>query len=189
MSSSLASNESQIFILEGLGSAVIGLATFWCLIDSPALSTRWLEPDEIRYLELRQLVNRVKKPEHYREKHFDWKVFKTVLADWKIYLLSLAFWSNVTPNYGLKFSMPTIIQTMGYESAQAQLLTIPCYTVGALSAYGFAVVADRFKWRMPFIVGPQCAVVIAQAILFSKAAEIENNIPLCYFAICLACFG
>jgi MFS family permease len=112
-----------------------------------------------------------------------------VLVDWKIYLLIWAFWSNVTPNYGLKFTMPTIMTNMGYESAQAQLLTIPCYTVGALSAYGFAVLSDKFKWRMPFIVGPQIAVVIAQAILFSKSADVENNVAVCYFAVCLACFG
>jgi hypothetical protein len=62
------------------------------------------------------------------------------------------FWSNVTPNYGLKFTMPQIIKNMGYTSANAQLLTIPCYTVGAIAAYGFLVISDRYKWRMPTIV-------------------------------------
>jgi MFS family permease len=85
--------------------------------------------------------------------------------------------------------MPEIIKSMGYESANAQLLTIPPYTVGALSAYGFSVFADRFSWRMPFIVTPQLSLIVAFAILFSKAADIENNIALCYFGICLACFG
>lgn len=42
---------------------------------------------------------------------------------------------------------------------------------------------------MPFIVGPQFAVVVAQAILFAKAEQIQDNIALCYFAVCLACFG
>jgi hypothetical protein len=31
--------------------------------------------------------------------------------------------------------------------------------------------------------------VIAYAILCAKAGDIKNNIPACYFAICLACFG
>ena len=26
-------------------------------------------------------------------------------------------------------------------------------------------------------------------LLFSKAADLENNIPACYFAVCLACAG
>ena len=117
------------------------------------------------------------------------RVFLTVLKDWKIYLLIIAFWSNVTPNYGLKFTMPQIMKNMGYSSANAQLLTIPAYTVGAISAYSFSVLSDRLKWHMPTIVVPQMAVVIAYAILFAKAADIKNNIGACYFAVCLACFG
>lgn len=170
---------------------MIGLACYWLLIDTPALSHRWLEADEIRYLEVRQLAARGFNGSAHNEgeKEKKWPIFFTVLKDYKIYCLIFAFWSNVVPNYGLKFTMPTIMTDMGYDNAAAQLLTIPAYTVGALSAYGFAVVSDKFKWRFPFIVGPQCAVVIAEAILFSKAAKIQDNIPLCYFAICLACFG
>jgi hypothetical protein len=148
-----------------------------------------LEPDEIKYLELRQLASRKSRPNEYRDKGFDKHIFLSVLTDWKIYCLVVVFWSNVVPNYGLKFTMPTIMVNMGYENAAAQLLTIPAYTVGAISAYVFAVCSDKFKWRMPFIVGPQVAVVVAEAILFSKSADVQNNIPLCYFAVCLACFG
>jgi MFS family permease len=113
----------------------------------------------------------------------------SVVTDWKIYLLIFAAWSNSVPNYALKFTMPEIITSMGYTSAKAQLLTIPPYAVGAFSSYGFSVLADRYKWRMPFILVPQLSIVVAFAILFSKAAEIENNIALCYFGVCVACFG
>nr|OQO29538.1 hypothetical protein B0A51_02630 [Rachicladosporium sp. CCFEE 5018] len=179
-----------IFILEGIVSVAAGIACFFLLIDLPSQSTSWLTPDEIRYLEVRQIAaGRFKPKGHAKESRFDWKVFLSVLADWKIYLLILAFWSNVTPNYGLKFTMPQIIKNMGYTSANAQLLTIPCYTVGAIAAYGFSAISDRMKWRMPTIVVPQCCVVVAYAILFAKAQDIKNNIPACYFAVCLACFG
>ncbi|SMR46440.1 unnamed protein product [Zymoseptoria tritici ST99CH_1E4] len=177
-----------IFILEGIASVVAGLACFPLLIDTPALSQRWLDPEEIRYLEVRQVARQARQTEDNGKK-FDFRVFKSVLLDWKIYCLILAFWSNVTPNYGLEFTMPQIMKNMGYTSANAQLLTIPAYTVGAISAYGFAVLSDRFRWRMPFIVGPQAAVAVAYAVLASKAENIKGNIPLCYFAVCLACFG
>lgn len=161
-------------------------ACYLLLLDSPSLSSGWLTPDEIRYLEVRQLVSN-----NYGGHHegFDKRVLFSVLGDWKIYLLILASWSNAVPNYALKFTMPAIMKSMGYESANAQLLTIPPYAVGAASAYGFSVFADRNTWRMPFIVAPQSSLIVAFAILFSKAADIENNIALCYFGICLACFG
>ncbi|KAK8054314.1 hypothetical protein PG996_013615 [Apiospora saccharicola] len=178
-----------IFILEGLLTVVMGILCFPLLIDSPALSGRWLEPDEIRYLELRQIARRVGNTTEYREKHFDVSAFWAVVADWKMYLLILGSWSNAVPNYAMKFTMPTIVKSMGFTSAKAQLLTIPPYICGAVSAWVVAVFADKYKWRMPFIVGPQLCVVVSFAILFAKAAEIQYNIGLCYFAVCLACTG
>ena len=167
----------------------MAVACYFMLIDSPALSTSWLRPEEIKYLELRQHTRRLHQPNEYRDKTFDRAALVAVLTDWKIYLLVLANWSNAVPNYALKFTMPQIIQNMGFTSANAQLLTIPPYAVGAIAAYVFGVISDRSSWRMPFIVGPQLSLVVAFAILFSKAAEIKSNIALCYFAVCLSCFG
>ncbi|KXT09743.1 hypothetical protein AC579_9322 [Pseudocercospora musae] len=123
---------ASIFILEGLASVLLGLSCFHLLIDSPALSSNWLNPQEIRYLELRQLARQthISNP-HDERKSFDKRIFWSVVTDFKIYLLIIAFWSNVTPNY--------------------------------------------------------VAVVVAYAILAASTAS--NNIALCYFAICLACFG
>ena len=42
---------------------------------------------------------------------------------------------------------------------------------------------------MPFIIGPQLLLIIAYSILFNKAANIEDNVALCYFCIFLACIG
>ncbi|KAK8044079.1 hypothetical protein PG993_004103 [Apiospora rasikravindrae] len=142
-----------IFIVEGLLTVVMGVLCFPLLIDSPTLSGRWLEPDEIRYLELRQIARRVSNTKEYREKHFDASAFWAVVADWKMYLLILGSWSNAVPNYAMKFTMPTIVKSMGFTSAKAQLLTIPPYICGAVSAWAIAVFADKHKWRMPFIVG------------------------------------
>jgi len=164
----------------------MALACYLLLLDSPSLSPKWLASDEIRFLELRQIAKDSTTGQH---KSFDKGALLSVLTDWKIYLLILANWSNAVPNYALKFTMPDIIKTMGFTSAKAQLLTIPPYAVGAFSAYGFSVFADRYTWRMPFILVPQLAVIVAFSILFGKAADIEDNIPLCYFGLCLACFG
>ncbi|KAI8259797.1 Major facilitator superfamily transporter [Colletotrichum sp. SAR11_239] len=98
-------------------------------------------------------------------------------------------WRWSVPNYAMKFAMPQIIKNMGYTSANAQLLTIPPYAVGAMSAYLFSVFADKHSWRMPFLLGPQLLLIVAFSILFTKSEDIKDNIALNYFAICLACFG
>ncbi|KAF3930331.1 hypothetical protein ABW19_dt0205570 [Dactylella cylindrospora] len=178
-----------IFIMEGIITVALGAICYLFLIETPALSTKWLDQEEIRYLELRQLARRIHVPKDYREKGFDKQALIEVLTDWKIVLLIFVNWSQAVPNYALKFTMPQIIKNMGFTSANAQLLTIPPYSCGAIAAYGFSVFADRKSWRMPFILVPQICVIIAFSILFAKAADIKDNVPLCYFAVCLSCFG
>ncbi|KAM0331621.1 hypothetical protein ACHAQA_003300 [Verticillium albo-atrum] len=177
-----------IFIIEGIATVVIGVMCFFLLVDSPALS-KWLDADEKRFLELRQAARRVVRPDEYRDKHFDKHAFYSVVFDWKMWLLIFANWSNAVPNYAMKFTMPQIIKNMGYTSSDAQLMTIPPYAIGAISAYTFSVFADRYSWRYPFLVVPQCSLIVAFSILFTKSGDIKNNIGLCYFAVCLACAG
>lgn len=78
---------------------------------------------------------------------------------------------------------------MGYTSAMPQLMTIPIYCFGAISAFGTAWFSDRFKRRAPFILVPQLVVVLAYAILFPLAPNIANRIAPCYVALCIACLG
>ncbi|KAF4470295.1 hypothetical protein FALBO_2811 [Fusarium albosuccineum] len=180
-----------IFIIEGMFTVVVAILCVFLLCDSPALSTRWLDADEIRYLELRQLSRRATTPGEYKENdsHFNASIFKDILFDYKIWFLFFANWSNAVPNYAMKFTMPSILKSMGYTSSDAQLMTIPPYAVGAISAYVFAIFADKYSWRAPFILGPQCCLVTSFIILFVKSGDIEDNIAVCYFAVCLACFG
>ena len=172
--------------MEGLVTIFLAALCYFLLLDSPGLSSGWLTPDEIRYLETRQMANII---ENSHKKGMNWKTLANVLTDWKIYLLIFINWSNTVPNYALKFTMPQIIKTMGFEAANAQLLTIPPYAAGAFSAYIFSFFADRYTWRMPFLLVPQLLLLVAFSILFTKAAAIKENLALCYFGVCLACFG
>lgn len=78
---------------------------------------------------------------------------------------------------------------MGYTSSQAQLLTIPPYVAGAISAVTLSKLADRFNWRMPFILGPMTSVLVGFCILLPLASNIENQIAACYIGVMLICIG
>ncbi|KAL4779417.1 major facilitator superfamily domain-containing protein [Aspergillus varians] len=178
-----------IFIIEGAATVLLAGVCYFCLVDSPQLSSRWLDPEEIRYLVLRQEAQRGRLVVDESANKFDWKTLLKVLTDWHLYLQVLNFWSNAIPNYGLKFTLPQIITNMGYTSATAQLLSMPPYIAGAISAYDFGLAADKLRWRMPIIVTGQALVIIAFCILFSLAENIHENIPACYFGVVLACIG
>ncbi|WVW85876.1 hypothetical protein I302_107914 [Kwoniella bestiolae CBS 10118] len=177
-----------IFILEGLMTVVLGVLCPFVLIDSPSRS-KWLTEDERRFLTLIMAEQDGGTAGKARSSKVSWKTFWSVITSWQIYLQILVYWSNTVPNYALKFTMPTIIKQMGFKSSTAQLLTIPAYVVGAISAYLTGRYSDKFKRRFPFIALPQFLVVVAFSIMAPLAPVIKNNIGPCYFAICLACIG
>lgn len=178
-----------IFILEGIATVVCAFICYFFLIDSPSLSSRWLEPDEIRYLELRQRADPSRRAASSTKKRASgWKTLKKCLTDWQLYLQALIFWGNSAPNYGLKFTMPQIIKNMGFTSTNAQLMTVPPYCAGAISAYVSAIFADRISWRMPFLVGPLLSLIAAFGLLFGMAGT-EGNLGPMYFGVVLACIG
>ncbi|CAG8903779.1 unnamed protein product [Penicillium egyptiacum] len=159
-----------IFIIEGAATVLLAVFCYFCLAGTPKLSTRWLDPEEVRFLELRRQAVRGRIVVDENPNKFDWKELFKVLTDWHLYLQVLSSTSGPTP-------------------CQTTLFSMPPYFAGAISAYVFSVIADNLRWRMPIIITGQICVIIAFCILFSLADNIKDNIPACYFAVVLACIG
>lgn len=182
-----------IFIIEGVLTVVFGVATFFILPDTPNHSTRWLTEVEIRYCN--HLHTKYRGGHAQRQaadgevaasKVQKWKVLRSVLLDWQIYLQSLIFMASSVPTYALKFTLPQIMVNMGFSSTHAQLLSAPPYIAGAISALCVSKIADRYFWRLPFIIGPLLVLMSAYAVLFSFSADIANNVALCYTFVYVA---
>lgn len=90
---------------------------------------------------------------------------------------------------GLKFTMPSITKSMGYTSSQAQLMTIPPYVAGAISAIVLSKLSDHFQWRAVFIFGQMATVLVGFCILLPLAPNIASQIGPCYLAVMLVCIG
>lgn len=164
--------------------------------DSPNRSRRWLQASEVKYLNLLYRKFRgiriddrpkVTEPEekaaHRKQSR---KTLLSVLTDWQIYLTALIFMASSVPTYALKFTLPQIMSNMGYNATNAQLLSAPPYIAGAISAITVATFADKFRWRLPFIVGPLLSLMVAYAVLFTYSAKISQHIALCYAFVHLA---
>lgn len=87
-----------IFILEGLVTVLLGVMCFFLLIDTPALSTRWLDQDEIRYLELSMFI---KQGGGYREEtSVKFKDIKMNLTNWRVYVQAYFLICQSALSYG-----------------------------------------------------------------------------------------
>lgn len=180
-----------IFVLEGAVTVLIGVATFFVMPDTPELSSRWLEQDEIKYLSIQRIIKEGGKSNQDGEvaEKFKWPLLKELVTDYKVYLQAYILFTASVCAYGLKFTMPSITKSMGYTSSQAQLLTIPPYVAGATSALVMSYFSDRLQWRMPFVVGPMSIVLLGFCILTPLAPNIKHQIPACYIGVMLICIG
>uniref|UniRef100_L2FJI7 Major facilitator superfamily transporter n=1 Tax=Colletotrichum fructicola (strain Nara gc5) TaxID=1213859 RepID=L2FJI7_COLFN len=129
-----------IFILEGLATVCLGVACFFLLIDTPTLSTRWLDPEEIRYLELSIFIKQGGgSRDEDSDRKVNWHDLKMNLTNWRIYVQAYFLLCQSALSYGIKFTLPTITKAMGFANTQAQLLSAPPYKRGV--AYFSVVLA------------------------------------------------
>lgn len=133
---------------------VVGSTLYWLLPDSPQTAS-FLQKWESDYIITRlQQDSGTSKGKIGTHDKFSWSALKTALLEWKLWLAVFVYWGNGVTIYGFTYSAPSIILGLGYSAANAQLLTIPIYTVGVISTIFFSRWADRRRVRWPFIVGP-----------------------------------
>ncbi|KAF2227681.1 MFS transporter [Elsinoe ampelina] len=178
-----------IFLLEGIATVMIGGFCFFIMPDTPALSGRWLNSEEMRYLAIQTVIKDGGRATSEKGDKFKWSYLTDLLTDYKLYLQAWILFTASVCAYGLKFTMPSITKSMGYTSSQAQLLTIPPYVAGAISAVCLSKLSDRFQWRYPFIMGPMATVLLGFCILLPLAKNITTQIAACYIGVMLICIG
>ncbi|OJJ34422.1 hypothetical protein ASPWEDRAFT_184914 [Aspergillus wentii DTO 134E9] len=180
-----------IFILEGIATVCLGVSCFFLLIDSPRLSTKWLDAEEIRFLELQMFIKEggMMKEQAKEDGKVRWKDLKMVFMNWRLYLLAYILLCQSACSYGTKFTLPTITKAMGFTNTNAQLMTVPPYVAGALSAVFFSVLSDRFYWRMPFVAAPLILVAIGYGVIISFHGALSENVGGAFFAVILTCMG
>lgn len=83
-------NWRWLFIVEGGATVAVGLGTWFLLVDSPAHSTKWLRPEEVRYLEIQVLVKEggIVPKDHEQSK---WKDFMVVISNWRYWAFGFIF--------------------------------------------------------------------------------------------------
>ncbi|KAK7994533.1 hypothetical protein PG991_016121 [Apiospora marii] len=180
-----------IFLIEGAVTVAIGLCMPLLLVDTPERAS-WLTSNEKRFVDLRLRLSGVRTASHAAEQEvdkFSWRLLGSTMADWKIGCGIVLAWANSVPNAAFKFTMPQIIAQLGFTASRAQLLTIPPYFCGGVSAWLVGRYSDRLAWRFPFIVGPLSVLMAALAVLFAFSPDVKNNVAVMYFGVVLAQIG
>jgi hypothetical protein len=192
-----------IFIIEGLATIVLGVASYWIIVDSIS-DAKFLNSDEKNWLNWRKAVDSGKAGE---AQTITAKFVLAACTDWQVYLSSLYCMGVVGPVYSLSLFLPTrkrlfttcprlrfaadlncfiVINSFGtYTRPQVQLITIPVYFIACCWVLGCAYLADRQNTRFRYVVINQCLCLIGFTINIIPTAP--NGLK--YFALIVAASG
>lgn len=171
-----------IFIIEGLLTLVIGIASIWMVHDFPQ-QAKLLTPLEREFILSRLQREQGLAQEGTLNKRIVLKAFK----DWKMYAMMLAYLGAGEALYSLALFAPTVIASLGtFTRPQSLLLSTPPYVVCFFTTIGTAVLSDKYKRRAPFLIFWSIICAIGYILLMA----IPPSIPGAkYFAVFVATAG
>src|ERR1700692_382330 len=163
-----------LFILEALPSVLVGIAVLTYLTDFPS-QARWLQPDEIAWLENVQATEKRNKE---KVEHLSlWQA----LTDPRILLCALVYFCLNAASYGVAFFLPTIIKGFGVTDTQTGLLAALPFVFGA----GGMVLLGRHSDRTMERKGHVAVALLMAAIGIGLSGLVSNPI----IVMALLCFA
>ncbi|KAK3941297.1 putative high-affinity nicotinic acid transporter [Diplogelasinospora grovesii] len=153
-----------IMIIEGLPTVCLGIITFFAL-PNEAETAYFLNREE-KNLQVARHAREYGVTQDFK-KEDAWKAFK----DWKTWAFCVGQFGVDNVLYGYSTFLPTIINGLGkWTTAQVQLLTIPCYFLGAATYMLVARLSDRMQMRGLMCVIFGSVSVVGYGVLISASS-------------------
>ncbi|KAK0475665.1 major facilitator superfamily domain-containing protein [Armillaria luteobubalina] len=127
-----------IFILEGAFTVAWGLLSYF-LMPRDAMAAKFLRPTEREYVT--SLV-----VESGGEK-FEWREVRKAFVAPHVWILGVIFFFSGAVLYGLAFFTPSIVQSLGYTAARAQLMSVPPFAAAFVMSIMTSYLCDRLHVR------------------------------------------
>ncbi|KAK3621191.1 hypothetical protein LTR56_017153 [Elasticomyces elasticus] len=159
-----------IFILEGLVTALAGIAAKFIIVDWPEKAT-FLKEDEKRLLIARLSADVADAKMNRLDKAAAWRVF----TDWKMYVGTLMYLGIVNTGYATSFFTPTILTELGYKAEKAQVRSIPIFIVATVVCGITAWFSDRLRHRYAFAITGVCIATIGYVVLLCQGTVSVNG--------------
>ncbi|KAM0405889.1 hypothetical protein ACHAO7_007598 [Fusarium culmorum] len=135
-----------IFIIEGLLTVTVALASFKLMSDYPDRA-KFITEEERKHIQERLQLDRSGLAEE-----FEMRYARDAFRDWKIWVHMLIAAGTFTAVYAYSLFLPTIIRDLGYSSTTAQLMSTPPYLVACVICVGAGWWADKIQQRGIFMI-------------------------------------
>ncbi|KAJ7504259.1 MFS general substrate transporter [Mycena galericulata] len=169
-----------IFILEGLATILVGIATFWVVQDFPDTAT-FLSEEERTFM-----IRRLQGDDQFSAAGEKLRM-RNILAsirDWKTWFGMVQLMGCDMPLYAFSLFLPSIINQLGFRATPANLLTVPIYAFAAIVTCCVALYADKYGRR-----GYCNIVMLSLGAVGYIILVVSRNAALSYFAVFVATCG
>lgn len=170
-----------LFIIEGLPTIVLSVLIFFFLPSRPETSKYLTEKE--RTLAITRLTN--DQPGGVHNKKFQWSGFRRGITDYKTYLCGIIYLGVNLTLASISGFLPTIIKSLGYSYADAQLYTVPPYACAAVFMILVSFFSDWTHCRGLFVAAAMMISCSGWIILLS----VTYNQQARYFATFLVVMG
>ncbi|KAH6916427.1 major facilitator superfamily domain-containing protein [Coprinopsis sp. MPI-PUGE-AT-0042] len=153
-----------IFILEGLFTAVVGIASFWLVPPSPqqAFALTQAEKDAVA------AALKADRPPVGSKDKFNAKEIVRSITSPHVFLIFVVFFVGGAIFFGIAFFLPSIIRGMAFSPIRSQLLSVPPFALAFVISLVSAWVSDRYNQRA-IVLFPLCLMCLAGWIMFYAA--------------------
>lgn len=170
-----------MFLVQGLISIVIGIATYFWMVDFPenAGKSLWFLTKEEQAL----AVSRIQRDrKDVQPDPFTWGKVLSHGSDVKVYGFALLFFLLNLVSTSLSYFLPIILQSgMGFSENESIILSAPPYYYAVIPVCITSVVSDRYKLRGPVIVF-NCVCLIAGFCMLGFANQVTVRYVGTYLA-------
>ncbi|TFK30775.1 MFS general substrate transporter [Coprinopsis marcescibilis] len=166
-----------IFILEGIATVLLAIASFWIIQDFPDTAAFLTENERVFVIRRLQQDSKHSASGEVFRSEYVWQS----LRDWKTYLAMGLYMGFDGPLYAFALFLPSIINQLCYMATQANLLSVPVYVWGCIMTCVIGYLSDKFGRRVYWNAGLFSVGIVAYIILVTSRTP-----ALSYFAVYLA---
>lgn len=164
-----------IFIIEGIITIVFGMITILFLPHTPS-HAKFLTPEEQLAAAHRMQLDAhgATAASRVEGETFSWFWVRRALLNINTIALSLNFFAIITPIYSFSLFLPSIISSLGYDSVQAQLFTVPPNMAGFFTVFVAGFVSDKIKARGPIMICGCLLAIVGYIMLLVPARPLVH---------------
>ncbi|KAK1774375.1 MFS general substrate transporter [Copromyces sp. CBS 386.78] len=155
-----------VYFIEGIFSILIGLLVWFALPNDPT-EAYFLNQEEKQMMRVRAR----QRAQYMGSEEFSWEEIRYALKDKKMWISGAIQFCQDILLYGFSTFLPSIIQSMGHDSVEAQYLTIPVYITGGLFFMALAFLSDKLCVRGPLVAFANVFGILGYILIISPTSN------------------